>query len=317
VPIKDPRTILGKRERQGGSYAQHSRWARWLARLSVAALVTITVDVGSGLVFHTQTTSSVLTLAGRSGVTDRAFVILPGYVMSGRITARAFYPFMGSTDGIIGVDYAQRGIDTAEIYGRIRNALRTLHPRRVVLYGASMGGQIAADIAQRLGKDDSSFGHPVLVLDSAPRVQDDIRRPSWLFWMSCHFSGGVISSLLWAGVSSLETKPPVSASSSDVASEAWHYGTWVGMPALTSQGCYLSKARSLMSSPNTLRVVFLTGENPDRDPLIRIPRAITHWKSTYPQMIVITVRGRDAKWHLPLAEQPSATVAALLDTSTS
>jgi pimeloyl-ACP methyl ester carboxylesterase len=306
------RIVLGKGRPENRVGTPHHRWRRWFARLSVAALVTIAADVGSSFVFHTGTNSSIITLSARSGVTERVFVILPGYVMSGSITARAFYPFLGPTDGLIGVDYAQRDINSAEIFRRVRDAIRTLNPRQVILYGASMGGQIAADIALGLGREGSPFGRPVLVLDSAPRTPEDIRRPQWMLWTSCHSSGGAISSLAWAGISALQAKPPVQAGSAQVAAEAWHYGMWVGTPALTSQGCYLSHPKALPPSLDVQSVVFLTGEHPEQDPLIRISQAVANWRSTFPQMTVAVVSGRDAKWHLPLAEQPSETVKALL-----
>jgi hypothetical protein len=62
------------------------------------------------------------------------------------------------------------------------------------------------------------------------------------------------------------------------------------------------------------QVVFLQGSSPDDDPLIRISDAISGWRAAFPNLVVITVQGRNARWHLPLVEYPRETVRAMIAT---
>jgi len=92
-------------------------------------------------------------------------------------------------------------------------------------------------------------------------------------------------------------------------------GAWVGMPAATSQACFIAKFAPLKEGELldiAQQVIFLQGYSPDDDPLIRISNAITSWRVAFPNLAVVTLRGRNGRWHLPLVEYLRETVSAMV-----
>lgn len=284
----------------------------WLAATVVTLLV---VDALSGLAFHTSTQPVVTSVGSEVETADRAIVVFPGYVMSGSVVARSLRAFLPSDYAILGVDYAERGVDSARIYTLVARELDRIRPREVVFYGASMGGLVASQVAKRYADDGQRFGRIVLILDSAPTGKSDIRRPAWSFWIACHFSGGVISSLVWAALVAVSPTPPrSSAASADLVQRSYRAGKWVGAPALTSQACFLAQPATdaPWGNADTLsKTCFLRGDGSGADPLVRTDQAIASWRVWAPTMRTIVVTHRDARYHLPLVEFPKETADAI------
>ena len=124
-----------------------------------------------------------------------------------------------------------------------------------------------------------------------------------------------MSSAVWAGISEVGPRSPTEAGAAgDLVSTARRAGAWVGMPAATSQACFIARADSLKAGELVgvaERVVYLRGSSPDDDPIVRIADAITGWRVAFPNLIVVTLLGRPARWHLPLVEYPRETMRAV------
>src|ERR1017187_6241351 len=97
--------------------AYHRRFWLWGALAGLPVL--LAVDALIGLVYRTNTSADVEIIAPRSGITRRAIVVFPGYIMSGGTLARAFAPYVADDDAIVVVNYAERGVDVAQIYGNV------------------------------------------------------------------------------------------------------------------------------------------------------------------------------------------------------
>jgi pimeloyl-ACP methyl ester carboxylesterase len=287
----------------------------WVARVGAAVLAAATLlDVLSSFVYRTDTQPSVAVVGPRQGSARRVLVILPGFLMPGSAVGKAFAPYIEADDAIIAVNYAERGVDPATIYGQVRRELDRLKPRQILIYGASMGGLVALDLAGRYHQDGQPFGRPVLVLDTAPTAEADLRRPGWLFSFSCIYRGGIVSSVAWALGASLAGHPtPEADANVALVNTAHRQGNWMGTAAATSQTCYIHR----LTLPGSARgvaakVILLQAESAQDDPLVRVPEAIWHWRAVFPELEVVTIHSREGRWHVPIVERPRETVATLM-----
>lgn len=292
------------------------RWS-WLVALIIACLVALAaVDALLGLVYRTDTTAGVSIISPRSGTTHRAIVVFPGYMMPGTILGKAFAQHVADDDALVLVDYAERGVNVQQIYDNVMVALRTLKPVELRIYGASMGGMVGKLFLDQYRKAGAPYGKVLLVLDSAPAEPNEIKRPACLFSLSCWYRGGPLSTAVWAAVSECMIGPPIEDDAShDLVRTARHFGMWVGMPAATSQACFISGFSPLNEKELVdiaKQVVYLHGYSPEDDPLVRISESVKSWRKAFPNLIVITIQGRAGRWHLPLIERPRETVKALI-----
>jgi hypothetical protein len=293
------------------------RWLRvGLALSGLPALLIL--DALMGLAYRTNTSADVTITAPRSGATHRAIVVFPGYVMPGGTLARAFAPYVADDDALVVVNYAARGVNVSQINNKVMAALHTLRPVEIRVYGASMGGMLGKLFLDQYRQAGAPYGKVTLVLDSAPASRDSVKRPSILFDVSCCYRGGPLSSAVWAVVSEFGNKPPTEDDApQDIVRAAHRAGAWVGLPAATSQACFIAKFGPLKNGELidvAQQVVYLQGNSPDADPIVRISDAIAAWRVAFPDLTVITVQGRPGRWHLPLVEYPRATVRAIIAT---
>jgi pimeloyl-ACP methyl ester carboxylesterase len=291
----------------------------WASLVLVGIPTLLTADALMGLVYRTGRNVEVLTYPPRSGKTRRTIVIFPGYIMSGHILGDAFAPYIRDDDAMVVVNYAQRGVDLSQIYDNVMAAVHISKPGELRLYGASMGGMVGKLFLDRYRQAGSLYGKVTLVLDSAPAYRSNVKRPSFLFDVSCWYRGGPLSSAGWAAVSEFGATPPTDDSANkDLVHAARRAGAWVGMPALTSQACFIAHFDTLREGELldvAQQVVFLQGSSPDDDPLIRITDATAGWRVAFHNLVVLTVRGREGRWHLPLVEYPRETVRAMIETN--
>jgi pimeloyl-ACP methyl ester carboxylesterase len=215
------------------------------------------------------------------------------------------------------VIYAERGVNVAQISDEVMAALRVLKPTELRIYGASMGGMLSKLFLDRYRQAGSPYGKVTLILDSAPAGRNDIKRPSLLLDVSCWYRGGPLSSAVWAAFSRFSPKPPLEDDAPMDIRAARRVGMWVGTPAATSQACFI--AGFAPPAPGELldvvqQGVFLQGNSPDDDPLVRISEAIAGWRIAFPNLKVVTVQDRDGRWHLPILERPRETVRAIIAT---
>lgn len=289
-------------------------------RLVLAGLpVLLLVDAMLGIVYRTNTSADVRIIVPRSGTTHRAIVVFPGYIMPGDTLGRAFAPYVADDDAIVVVNYAERGVNVPQIYGKVMAALHPLRPVELRVYGASMGGMLSKLFLDHYRRAGSPYGKVTLILDSTPASRNNVKRPHFLLDLSCWYRGGPLSSAVWAAVSELGDKPlPEDGIPQDIVRVARQAGAWVGMPALTSQACFIAKFGPLMKGELVdvaQQVVYLQGNSPDDDPVVRISDAIAGWRVAFPKLMVITVQGRNGRWHLPLVEYPRETVRAMIATN--
>ncbi len=285
----------------------------------MALVVLVVVDLASSLVYRTGTTARVTTIAAESGSTERAFVILPGHTLSGTLVARAFAPYRAAGDALVAVDYAERGVDPGAVYRQVRAAVASLHPRHMVVYGPSLGGLVARGLLAAYAADGMPFGRVDLVLDSGPSQQSDVRRPGLFFDAACRYPGGMVSTALWGVGSSFATHPdPEPDADPTLIASAQGGSAWVGSSAVASQACFIRVASEAgvdadrqALAPVVARAVFLQGVDPQDDPLIDVSRAVDGWRRRLPQLQVVTIATRPARWHLPIVERPHETMTAM------
>jgi hypothetical protein len=295
--------------------AYHRRLWVWPVLAGLPAL--LVMDALMGLAYRTNTGADVKIIVPRSGTTHRAIVVFPGYIMPGGTLGKAFAPYVGDDDAMVVVNYAERGVNVSQIYDKVMAALNTLRPVELRVYGASMGGMLSKLFLDRYRQAGAPYGKVTLILDSAPAGRNNVKRPSFLLDASCWYRGGPLSSAVWAAVSEFGTKPPTEDDAPQDIRAARHAGAWVGMPAATSQACFIAKFGPLKKDELldvAQQVVYLQGYSPDDDPLVRISDAIAGWRVAFPNLMVITVQGRNGRWHLPLVEYPRETVRAMIAT---
>lgn len=275
----------------------------------------MTVDSLLGLAYRTSTTANVTIIPPRSEDAHRAIVVFPGYMMSGVILGKAFAQHISTNDVLVVVDYPERGLNVDQINEKVLTALQKIKPEELCIYGASMGGMLAKLFLDRYRQLGAPYGKVLLVLDSVPASQNEIKRPAFLFGLSCWYRGGPLSSAVWAAVSECMKGPPIEENADPALVRAGrHFGAWAGIPAATSQACFISKFGPL--SRNELvdianQVVFLHGYSPQDDPLVRIYESTAGWRKAFPKILDVTIQGRAAQWHLPLIERPRETVKAM------
>lgn len=288
----------------------------WLWRALFGLPVLLAVDALMGLAYRTNKSADVKIHVPRSGATHRAIVVFPGYVMPGGPLGRAFAPYLADDDAMVVIDYAERGVDVSQIYNKVMAALHTLRPAELRIYGGSMGGMLSELFLNRYRQGGAPYGKVTLILDTVPAGRNNVKRPSFLFDLSCWYRGGPLSTAVWAAVATLGTQPPTEDDASqDIVRAAHRAGAWIGMPAATSQACFIAKFGPIKEGELVdivQQVIYLQGQSPDNDPLIRISDAITSWRLAFPNLTVITLRGRDARWHLPLVEFPRETMQAII-----
>lgn len=273
---------MRRQQRGDMGIAYHRRL--WV-RLVVAGFpALLTVDALMGLLYRTNTSADVSITVPRSGTTHRAIVVFPGYVMPGDTLGRAFAPYVADDDAMVVVNYAERGVNVSQIYDKVMAALHTLRPVELRVYGASMGGMLSKLFLDRYRQAGAPYGKVTLILDSAPAGRNNVKRPSFLLDVSCWYRGGPLSSAVWAAVSEFGTKPPTEDDApQDIVRAARRTGAWVGMPAATSQACFIAKFGPLMEGELVdvaQQVVYLQGYSPDDDPVVRISDAIAGWRVT-------------------------------------
>lgn len=296
--------------------AYHRRLWVWLILAGLPAL--LIVDALMGLAYRTDTSADVKIIAPRSGTTHRAIVVFPGYVMSGATLGRAFAPYVADDDAMVVVNYAERGVNVSQINNKVIAALHTLKPVELRVYGASMGGMLSKLFLDHYRQVGAPYGKVTLILDSAPAGRNNVKRPAFLLDASCWYRGGPLSSAGWAVVSEFGAKPPTDDDAPlDLVRAARRAGARVGMPAVTSQACFIAEFGPLKEGELrdvAQQVVYLEGYSPDDDPVVRISDAIAGWRVAFPNLMVITVQGRNGRWHLPLVEYPRETVRAMIAT---
>jgi len=153
-----------------------------------AALVV--VDELLGLTYRTGTSATVTIVAPRSGTTNRAIVVFPGYIMPGDTLSRAFAPYVANDDAMVVVSYAERGVNVAQIFSMVIAALRTLKPVELRIYGASMGGMLSKLFLDDYRRVGAPYGKVTLILDTAPASRHSVKRPSLLLRLACYYRGG-------------------------------------------------------------------------------------------------------------------------------
>jgi hypothetical protein len=296
--------------------AYHRKLWVWLVLAGLPGL--LTVDALMGLAYRTNTDADVQIIVPRSGTTHRAIVIFPGYVMPGATLGRAFAPYVADDDAMVVVNYAERGMNVPEICDKVMAALQTLRPVELRVYGASMGGMVSKLFLDCYRQAGAPYGKVTLILDTALASRNNVKRPPFLLDVSCCYRGGPLSSAVWAAANEFGTKPPTEDDApQDIVRAARRAGAWVGMPAATSQACFIAKFGPLKEGELldvTQQAVYLQGYAPDDDPLVRVSDAIAGWRVAFPNLMVITIQGRHGRWHLPLVEYPRETVRAMIAT---
>jgi hypothetical protein len=295
---------------------RHARALRVAVYAVTVVLFLLAADTVAGFGYRTGTQSSLIVTA-RAPAPARAIVAFPGYAMPGRALSDAFTAALPNEFALIVVQYAQRGIDSDQIYQAIMGELRRIQPSELEIYGASMGGLCARDFLHRYQVDGAAFGRAILVLDTAPSGSARTKRPPPLYWIASWYRGGPLSSAVWAWFSALASGPPAEPGADPSAiAAARHDAAWIGVPALTSQATYLASAEPLGQAELAAvvkRATYLVGEgNVADDPVVAVDDSITDWRRALPGLTITTVKGRKARWHLPIIEWPRATLAAVL-----
>lgn len=272
-----------------------------MAALIVALLA---VDLASSLVYRTNRSATLSVLHGGDARPSFAVVLFPGYGMSGELAARSLREHLPSDTVVLGVSYADRGVDLDAIAQSVVAELKRLQPTHVYFYGASMGGLVADYVTsmysyERTGSDFS------LILDTAPAGPQDVRRPQVLLDATCYYPGGIVSSWLWSLAAQTAPHVPLSGAPLSLAQESRAYGESIGTPALTSQACFIDGAKPVSAHAGYFRTFYVqAADAPEHDPLIDTGAAIRDWRATFPDITELTIQGRLGAWHVPLVDRP-------------
>jgi hypothetical protein len=278
----------------------------------------LALDALMGFVYRTDENANVQVIFPRSGTVLRAIVVFPGHGALGSAIGRAFAPYVAEGDAIVVVNYAERGVNEQQISNLVMLALGTIKPTNLLVHGASMGGMLSKLFLDHYRKAGAPYGKVKLILDSAPASRDNVKVPSVLLDLCGWYSGGPLTSAVWAAVSLLWPQPPIEQGADlEIVRESQHAMAWVGMPAVTSQGYFIARFRPLKAGElvDILQTAsYLQGTSPEDDPLVKIPDAITGWRVAIPSLRVITVEDRGGPWHMPVITNPRGTVQAMIAT---
>lgn len=257
----------------------------------------------------------------RSSAGPAVAVVAPGYGMSAEVLARAFGPHLQAGQVLIVVDYGNRQVDPSSAAALVDAELAWLRPATVRFYGASMGGLVAAELADMYAAAGSAFGPAVLVLDCAVSGPDTARSPALAFALARHWRGGPLSSAVARVVASIGTsvtaQPPAEEGADagliDAARKAERglsMAIRMGQADFIGSHAVGSAARSTTGG-HAGRTTYLSGAHAERDPSVDVPAARLAWARAYPGMVEREVAGRDGAWHIPLIERPRESLAAL------
>jgi hypothetical protein len=281
-----------------------------------ALVVFVLIDAVLGRWHRTGTDARLYVTPARSGTPTQALVAFPGYTMPGGILSAAFAPHLGADDAMVVVEYAQRGVDPDAIHRAVMAELTGLGAPTLRVYGGSMGGMCAKHFLDRYLRDGAPYGKVVLVVDTSPSGPADVRRPRWLMALGRWYLGGPVGSGIWALASVFEPRPvPEPTADAGLVAAFRRANARAGMPAIASQAAYIARFPALAQDelvPTAERFVYLHGDGYDRDPVIRVGRAIEGWRSAYPALKPVRIDERQGRWHLPLIERPGETVRAIL-----
>jgi len=299
------------RSRTPNAAPSRSLMKRILVGLATVAITLIAADATSSLVYRTNRAASVSVFPGGPTPPESAVVLLPGYGMSGELAARALRRQMPRDTVILGVSYADRGVDLNQISHAVNARLAGIPSPHIYFYGASMGGIVANHLATTYAAEHRN--HQVtLILDTAPSSAKDVRRPQILLAASCGYPGGALSSALWSLLARTAPRIPLSGSTNRLAQEGRQYVQTVGTPALTSQACFLHRELPVTLDQANFRVFSAKAPDADKnDPLVDTRSATARWRGTFPRLSVITIGNRQGRWHIPLVERPSDAAAVL------
>lgn len=280
-----------------------------VACLTVALLV---IDIASSLVYRTNRLATLSVLPINSDHPSSAVVIFPGIGMSGELAAESLREHLSADTVVLGVSYAERGVDLDAISQSVLAELSRLQAGHVYFYGASMGGLVADYVANKysLKRSDDDFS---LILDTAPAGAQDVRRPQFLLAATCYYPGGIISSWLWSLAAHRAPNVPLSGTHLSLAEQGREYGESVGTSALTSQACFVKSAKPIPTESRRFRTFYVQAAGaPEQDPLVDTRSAIRNWRTAYPEITELPILGRNGAWHIPLIERPSDTAAILM-----
>ena len=295
---------------------------RWLVRggwalATVGALLVILfgIDILIGIGYRTGRAAVIHVTLPRSGRAAQVIVVFPGYIMPGDTLSKAFAPYVGQDDAMIVAQYPDRGVNIAGLYREISRELQQLKPNGLRIYGASLGGMCAKEFLDLYVRDGSAFGQPILLLDTAPSSSAMVKVPSWMFSVASWYRGGPLSSAVFAMLSGGPRPQPEPDADRALIASAQHRGAWAGMPAVTSEAQFIANFRELRRGElegKARRVIFIEGRDPNRDPLIRVSGSIAGWRTAFQDLQVVTLSGREGRWHIPIIERPKETMAAIL-----
>lgn len=279
----------------------------WCAVVIVMGLTAtlLAIDLASSLVYRTNHSATLSVLPGDAEHPSFVVVVFPGFAMSGELAAKGLVDHLPSRTVVLGVSYAERGMDLDAISRAVLEELERLRPSRVFFYGASMGGLVASYVSHMYSLARAGSGIS-LILDTAPAGPQDVRRPQVLLAASCYYPGGIISSWLWSLAARAAPHVPSNGAGASLVQDGRSYGERVGSPALTSQACFIKRFKPISTESPGVRTFYVqAADAPERDPLIDTGPAILKWRATFPDLVELTVQGRKGTWHVPLIERPA------------
>lgn len=287
-------------------------------RLLIVVLLLVTVFALDNMIgrWSPAQTRPVVALVGDVEATDVA-VVCPGYAMPADVLARSLATRVPSGRALLVVTYGERAIDIADIYEALQNQLDRLRPTRLRFYGASMGGLVAADLADGYAAEGSPYGIATLVLDSAPASRDDAKVTAAAFWVAGWYSGGPISGVLFGlGASLAKQRPPVEDPLDPalvaLADEGIRASSWMPLPVRMAHADYIGhEVGGPWPRGHMGPVRYVHGSDPATDPAVDVLSALPRWRTRYPNLQERLIDGRQGAWHIPLIERPRETVSAI------
>ncbi len=249
----------------------------------------------------------------RSSSALRTCIVLPGFCNPPGELGQGVKRFLVRYGPMLVVDYGTK-MRFNDIYATIMTAMDKLKgPRKLLIYGHSMGGPLGAQFHERYERDGSPYG-PIceLIMDCPPSTGKSLAAPAWvkavLRIILPFYWGGPIGALVLAAGNYISRKTMPAPLSPSVDRELYkryaHGLMWANNRAAIAQLKYLLRRRmSKVPVVTSTRVICIATDDHSRDKLVRQWISVPDWKREFPNLHVI----RDSRvGHAWPMEQPEA-----------
>lgn len=237
-------------------------------------------------------------------------IVFPGFSNPPGPFGEGMHHILGHHGPMLVVNPGMSDFNT--LYIVITLKLNSLEPgRQLVLYGHSMGGQLAEMFRERYEREDSPYGPiRVMFLDCSPSTGSTLAIPPKLLplmrvFVRYYWGGPLLALAVATGnlISRFSMPAPLAPEADRELYRRYARGLmWYNNRSWLAQMAFMLN-HSLPAQPpeTTVKVVYIGAADPRRDGLVRQEPAIADWREIYPEMTLLTSTNIGHAWPL---EQP-------------